>query len=225
MSEKIKIGWSEVSITPGEKISLAGQFFERVTDVVESEITVTAFALESGSEQMIICSCDLASIAANLCALVKEKLKDRLPISTDKVIISAIHSHTSHVYKRSPRVGGSPLAVLKQLVPENMRYKPLVSNEQCMAPEDALYYLADRIAEAALNAWENRKPGYYANAFGRAAVGMCRRVCYDDGSAKMWGDTNQANFDALEGGNDSGIELIYTFDADKKLNGVIANIA
>ena len=71
---KIKIGWSEVSITPNEKISLAGQLFERITDVVESDITVTAFALESGDDQVIICSCDLVSISTNLCSLVREKI-------------------------------------------------------------------------------------------------------------------------------------------------------
>ena len=54
---------------------------------------------------------------------------------------------------------------------------------------------------------------------------MCRRVCYDDGSAKMWGDTNTVNFTHLEGGNDNGIELLYTFDENDKLTGVVANIA
>ena len=41
----------------------------------------------------------------------------------------------------------------------------------------------------------------------------------------MWGETNTANFVSLEGGNDSGIELIYTFDVDKNLTGIVANIA
>ena len=31
-----------------------------------------------------------------------------------------------------------------------------------------------------------------------------------------------AFFDALEGGNDSGVELMYVFDADKKLTGIVA---
>ena len=51
-----------------------------------------------------------------------------------------------------------------------------------------------------VSAWQNRKPARYAAGFGRAAVGMCRRVCYSDGSAKMWGDTNTASFTELEGG-------------------------
>ena len=54
---------------------------------------------------------------------------------------------------------------------------------------------------------------------------MCRRVCYSDGSAKMWGDTDTATFTELEGGNDSGIEMLFTFTPDKKLTGVVANVA
>ncbi len=224
---KIKMGWSEVDITPkkGTKINLAGQFFERITDEVESPITVTAFALESGDDQMIICSCDLVSVTKNLHDLVKEKLKGKLSISTDKIIINAIHSHTSYDYKIEGVSSGSSLDVLKQMLPEDMQYKMLVSNEDCLKPEDALIFLADKIAEAILTAWNDRSEGYFECAFGRAAVGMNRRVCYDDGSAKMWGDSNKANFTELEGGNDSGIEIIYIFDKNKEINGVIANIA
>lgn len=225
MNSKIKIGWSEVDITPKEKIGLAGQLFERITDVVESKITVTGFALESNGEQMIICSCDLASIADNLNSLAKQRLEGKLPFSPEKVIISATHSHTSYVYKRASKCQRGTRGILKKLLPPDMQYKPLVSSEEAMSPEAALEFLAEKISEAAILAWENRAEGYYANAFGRAAVGMCRRVCYDDGSAKMWGETALANFEALEGGNDSGIELIYTFDKNKKLNGVVANIA
>jgi hypothetical protein len=92
---KIKMGWAEVDITPNEKIGLAGQFYERVSDVIESRIYATAFALESGNEQMIICSCDLVCVAKNLNEMVKQNLQGKLPVSTDKVIISAIHTHTS----------------------------------------------------------------------------------------------------------------------------------
>ena len=224
---KIKIGWSEVSITPekGTKISLAGQFFERITDVVESPVTVTAFALESGDEQLIMVSCDLVSIGGNLMQKVRELVKDKIDVDVNKIILSAIHTHTSWVYAPTRVIKEDNLKVLKELVPKEMEYKALVSNEECIKPEDGLVFIAERVAEAIISAWKNRKEAYYQNAFGRAAVGMNRRVCYDDGSAKMWGDTNLANFDELEGGNDSGIELIYTFDENKSLTGVIANVA
>ena len=86
--DKIKIGWSEVDITPekGVKISLAGQFFERITDQVESPVKVVAMAIESGNEQLVMASCDLVSIPCNLNQAVKEYLSDKLEISVDKVM-------------------------------------------------------------------------------------------------------------------------------------------
>ena len=54
---KIKIGWSEVSIVPeGRKVNLAGQFYERITDEVETPISVTAMAIECGEDSAIFCS-------------------------------------------------------------------------------------------------------------------------------------------------------------------------
>lgn len=223
----VKIGWAEVDITPekGTKIGLAGQFFERITDEVESRITVTAFALENGDDRAVIASCDLVAIGKNLHALVKRKVTAVYPELKDKIITNAIHTHTSYVYTRKNTLSDSSLSILRELLPEDMQYQPLVSDEKMLDPDIALDFLADKITEAVVKAWENRTDGYYANAFGRAAVGMNRRVCYDDGSAKMWGDVNLANFEELEAGNDSGIEIIYTFDKNKKLNGVIANVA
>lgn len=232
---KIKIGWSEVDMTPkkGTKISLAGQFFERITDEVESPITVTAFALESGDDQMVIAACDIVAIGTNVMDEVRERLAGKIDLPLDKIIISAIHSHTSMVYERKSYVAGgkdgqasrNTLQYLKEIIPEDMAYKPLVSNEECLSPKQCLEVLVNSICKAVTEAWNNRKPAYYQNAFGRAVVGMNRRAVYDDGSAKMWGETNKANFVELEAGNDSGIELIYTYDENKQLSGVIANIA
>jgi hypothetical protein len=223
---KIKLGWAHVDFTPSKKIKLSGQFYERVSTHVESAIGATSFAIDSGDDQMIICSCDLSSIANNLNLLVKEKLKDLLPISPDKVIINAIHTHTSYVYTAKNFItNNSSLQILNDVVGDKLNYVPLVSEDSAMNPDEALNILVDKISQSILLAWENRQEGYYQNAFGRVAVGMNRRVCYDDGSAKMWGDTNSANFTHLEGGNDSGMELIYTFDKNKNLTGVISNIA
>ena len=228
--EKLKIGWAEVDITPpkGTKISLFGQFFERITDQVESPISVTALAVDNGSDCVIMCSCDLEGIYDNLNQIVKEKLLKNGKVNPDKVIISSTHTHTSHTYEQEDFVAkelGASLNVLTELIPEDMAYKPLVSKEECMAPDVALEFLVNKIVEAVELSWKNREHGYYRNAFGRAAVGMCRRVCYDDNSALMWGDTNTPNFTELEGGNDNGIELVFTYDENKKLTGVMANIA
>ncbi len=226
---KIKFGWSEVSIVPeGKKVSLVGQFYERISDVVETPITVTALAMECDGDAAIFCGCDLVSTPRNLLNEVRDYiLKNDPSFPADKLMISAIHTHTSLGYaRRSDSVGGASLDVLTKMMP-NAKYEELVSyqGDDLLDGEEARSFLVERIARAATEAWANRAEGLYATGFGRASVGLCRRVCYDDGSAKMWGDVDSANFTELEAGNDSGIELMFTYTPDKKLTGVIANVA
>ena len=227
---KIKIGWSEVSLVPeGKKVNLAGQFYERITDVVESPLTVTAMAIECGGDVAIFCSCDLVSTSKHLLDSVRACLSSVKDFPLEKVMISAIHTHTGPAFARrgdSGRVSGSSLDVLRTIMP-NVKYEELVKyeGEDLFEGEEAHEFIAQRIAEAAKGAYENMSEGIYAAGFGRAAVGMCRRVSYSDGSAKMWGDTDTATFTELEGGNDSGIEMIFTFNPDKKLTGIVANVA
>lgn len=225
MKEKIKIGWAEETLTPDQPISLAGQFYERVSEYVETPITVTAMALEAGTEQMILCSCDLTGVEVIVMEKVRELLSRVEGFPLEKLIVSATHTHTSHKYFSPPRYGGGGLDVLNRYMPKDMVYKPLVDNSGVMDPKEALEFICKQIASAAKKAWENREEAMYSAGFGRAAVGMNRRVCYNDGSAKMWGDADNATFTHLEGGNDSGVELLYTFDKNKKLTGIIANVA
>ena len=223
---KIKIGWSEVSIVPeGKKVDLAGQFYERISDVVETPISVTALAMECGEDSVIFCSCDLPSTSYTLLQRVRDRLPDDFP--KDKVILNAIHTHTSIGYAGRSDCFTSSLKSLNELLPDGKKYVPLVENStpDVFKGEPATEFLVERIVKALTEAWEKRSYGAYACAFGRAAVGLCRRVCYDDGSAKMWGDSNSANFTELESGNDSGIEMLFTYDENKKLTGVIANVA
>ncbi|MBQ9985075.1 MAG: hypothetical protein IJP38_02090 [Oscillospiraceae bacterium] len=228
MSNKYLIGWSEVDMTPDKRIRLAGQFYERVSEYVETPITATAMAIASGDTHVIICSADLGSVGLKLVSNVRNIVAEKNPaINTDAIIIAATHTHTSFVYAdRSDSASGSSLEILKKYMPEDCRYIDRVPTpDDVMKPQEASELIATSIAKACLEAFENMKPASFANEFGRAAVGMNRRVCYDDGSAKMWGDAKTVNFTHLEGGNDNGIELIYTFDEAGKLTGVVANIA
>lgn len=226
---ELRIGWAEESIVPEKKVNLAGQMFERISEYVESEITVTAMAVETDADAMILASADIIYCTESLLDLVRDKLVLICPeVSLDKLMITATHTHTSHKFsvpskKHLPFQSSAEL--LKEFLPEGKEYQALVTaDDTVMSPEEAGDFIAEKIALAAKKAWLNRKEAYYTNEFGRAVVGMCRRVGYDDGSGQMWGDTNTANFVAMEGGNDSGIELLYTFDQSKKLTGVVANI-
>ncbi len=232
---QLKIGWSEVSLTPDKKVSLAGQFAERISEYVEKPITVTAMAVEAGADQMILCSVDLVSAAYSLITGVRKALEGNdLGIDPQKVILSAIHTHTGPVYTRTSRIEGvkgftNYKTLLQNFLREDQKYIPAANvsdnNPEIMVGKEMLAFLVERITQAIKEAWQNRAPGSFTNAFGRAAVGMCRRVTYSDGTAQMWGDTNTAVFDAVEGGSDTGIELMYIRNDAGDLTGIVANLA
>ena len=228
---KLYIGWSEVSITPDKKVSLVGQFAERISEYVEKPITATAMAISSGDEHMIMVSCDLVSVSTNLVAAVRKKFEDNnLGIIPEKIILNAIHTHTGPIYPRekcSVSAGGTK-TLLEAFLTDDRKYvdnKKVTKSEEIITLEETFIFLVEKISEAVLKAWEKREESSFSNAFGRAAVGMCRRVTYSDGSARMWGETNTAAFVSLEGGSDTGIELLYTFDSRNKLTGIVVNLA
>lgn len=228
---KLYIGWSEVSITPDKKVSLVGQFAERISEFVEKPITATAMAVSSGEEQMIMVSCDLVGTSTNLLESVREKVSQKnSEINTDKIILSAIHTHTGPLYPRENLSVSSETVkvLLEKYLTEGKKYinkADTINNPEIITPQETFEFLVNNISDAILNAWDNKKESSFSNAFGRAPVGMCRRATYTDGTAQMWGETNQATFVSLEGGSDTGIELMYTFDNTEKLTGVIINLA
>ena len=230
---KLKIGWGEVSITPDKKISLAGQFAERISEYVEKPLTATAMAIDAGDDQAIIIGCDLSCIEWGLLENIRKTLENNdVGLDVNKIVISAIHTHTGPKYagqrSRRQQVGGTNRAAMESFLAPGQKYVEKVNvsaNPDIATDQEVTDLLIERISQVILQAWNSRKPGSFSNAFGRAVVGMCRRAAYSDDTAQMWGDTNTAVFEALEGGNDSGIELLYMFDEEKNLTGILANLA
>lgn len=235
---KLRVGFAEQTLVPEKKVRLAGQFYERISQFVESEITATAMAVEADGEVMILVSADITSVPEFLLDLARKKFSELCDeVDPMKIIVAATHTHTSHTFgplknegeekkSKAKEMMSSARDILKEFMPSDKEYKPLVTaDDSVITPEEATDFVSGAIAKACVDAWNCRKEALYTNEFGRAAVGMCRRVSYDDGTAEMWGDTNTANFTALEGGNDSGIELLYFFDTNRKLMGVVANLA
>ena len=229
----LNIGWAEVNITPEKRVSLRGQFAERISEYVEKPLVATVLAVEANGDQMILVSCDLASINYSLVDDVRAAVAGKAEgLDPMKIVLSAIHTHTgpgySGVRSRGDVAGTVGLrAMLESYLKPGQKYIEKASAQSDdIATDDEVYeLLMQQLPKAVLEAWNNRKPGSFSNAFGRAPVGLCRRAAYSDGTAQMWGDTHTAVFEAIEGGNDTGIELLYVVDDKKKLTGIVANLA
>ena len=223
MSGTLRVGMSHVDITPPAPVSLCGQFHTRISQYVESPLLANVFAAESDGEQLIICACDVVAISADACRQARELIQAKnIGIDVSKIIFCATHTHTGPYFFKADHT----LHIAAKYLPADVRFVDYEEippevwlEDQCGA------YITERLCFAVCDAWEKRGAAFFSQSFGRSVVGHCRRVVYDDDSAKMYGATDMANFRELEGGNDSGIELVYFFDAEKRPIGALVNVA
>jgi hypothetical protein len=202
----LNIGWAKTSITPEKPVMLQGQMHVRISRGVENPLTATALAVETGGDCALFVSCDLAFIPEVLLAGVRARLAETLPaFDGSRLILHSTHTHTGPVF--------------------NHAYYEAPAGADILVPDDVFAFLVARIAEAAAAAWAGRAPGAIARGFGHAVVGHNRRASYLDGTARMYGQTNTPGFSHIEGYEDHGVNLLYTFAADGRLTGVVANLA
>ena len=207
---QLYIGWASVSITPDGPAQLHGQHHERVSERVRDEVTATALALETrsgdnGIEQAIVISCDLVAITREVQQRVREAARANLPgFDVRKLFLATTHTHTAPVIQSGLYPPPGPGVV---------------------EPSDYADLLVDRLRGLAIAAWGMRNPGSVSTALSHAAVGFNRRVVYADGSAQMYGSSDTQRFVNIEGSQDHGVELLFTWDADKNLTGAVVNLA
>jgi hypothetical protein len=148
----IKIGWAEESLVPDQKVSLGGQFFERISQYVESEITATAMAVECDGDVAIIVSADVIALSEEGLALIRKNFAASTDeVAPEKIIVGATHTHTSlRLAVPGTTRKASPRAIVEELMPEGMKYEVLVERStDVMSDEDALYFAAEKVAKAA----------------------------------------------------------------------------
>lgn len=221
MSSKMLIGWSQKDITPLKPALLAGQFYERVAEYVRDPITATALALESTDEngavleQTIMITCDLLLVEKHLQEGLRRRLKKKLPgFDNKKLFIFATHIHTGPF---------TSVDELSKFGGEALEYP--AGKEGFIPPSEYSGFLMDRLCEAAVEAWSGRRPGGVSSELGFAVVGYNRLVTYNDGSAKMYGRTDEIDFDSFSGTSDHGVEILYLWDEKKELTGLAINVA
>ena len=94
-----------------------------------------------------------------------------------------------------------------------------------MTPQQYILLLYERFGAGIVRAWQGRKPAGMSWALGHAVVGYNRRLSYADGSAIMGFDTARPDFSHVEGYEDHAVEMLFFWDADQKLTGMLLNVA
>jgi len=219
---ELLIGWASRDITPDRPVLLMGQFHARVSEGVMDPITVTALAFESVQNgqpvsQAVMVSVDCCFISCDLLAAVRKLLREKLPeLDSQNISLNATHIHTApgNRAKDPQSIGSLPpckgLSVKDLGIMERLEY---------------VTFLTGRIADAVVEAWQNRAPGGIGFGVGHAVVGLNRRIAYFNGETRMYGQTNDPEFSHIEGDADHSVNLLCTWDKEQKLTGIVVNVA
>ena len=218
--DRVKIGWGKREISIDEPVSIPGQMYLRISEGIHDPLYVTALCVDGGKGQdaVIFCSCDIVVLRGGLIDATKEKvaqLRPELPV--ENIVMGATHTHSAVAANATPEK--SPDG---QEIYSGLKYRA---------------FFVQMCAEAICEAWDNRCEGGMTYGYGYAVVAHSRRVCYDvdmstikenkfapNGHAIMYGDTADEHFSHYEAGADHFVNLMYTFDKDNKLTGIVVNV-
>lgn len=209
---QLYVGWANADITPGKPVALVGQLHKRISEAVQDPLTATVLALETraqdGSrEQAIMVSCDILFVRAQ----TQKKLQDAIVLKLNdfdpsKLFINALHSHTSPGFIDNEYFGLYDTS----------------NDEGVMKPSEYEKFFLEKVTDAVVRAWKGRKPGGYSWGLGHAVLGHNRRTVKTDGSAKMYG-VGDPDFLHYESVDDEMVQMIFFFDGNKELTGMIIN--
>lgn len=217
----IKTGWASTSITPSDPVFNAGQIYERVSKYVHDPITATALVIENGEEQAVFVSCDMVSVPVRVFEIVKDRLSGYDSLDIDKMILCVTHTHNSSNFDGTRTVFSREDVLGKDIMP------PLDVPSNVLCGEDAIKFLAGKLCEIIIKAWDKREEGYISFASDYACVGFNRRPVFENAgleTARMYGVCYDESFKRFEGGSDQSAQMLFTWDLKGNLTGIAINI-
>ena len=223
----LRVGWATADLTPDVPVHIAGGSSLRVSEGVKDPIVATVLVIESVGKQgtgdmLIMVGCDLARAEKALCDRVRELVAELQPeIDVSKIVLNATHNHGAPCVRTAPELAAE-LAKRGLEVPAEWSYYGVAPD--AMSPLGYLEFAAPRIAKAIAQAWKDRKPGGVSFGLGHAVVSHNRLVVYDNGRVAQFGHTGRPDFSHIEGYEDHSVGLLYTYDASRKLTGVVINV-
>lgn len=210
----LSIGWAVADITPDRPVALIGQFHKRISESVQDPLKATIIALETkgnngSKEQAIMVSCDLTFIRGQTQKKLQEVIAKKLSdFDSSKLFLNATHTHTA-----PGLIDGGFFGLYDTS-----------DDPSIMKPSEFEAFFIEKVSDGIVSAWNNKKPGGFSWGLGDASLGHNRRTVKFDGTAGMYG-VNDPNFSHYEATNDNKIQMLFFWDNNKKLTGILVNSA
>lgn len=218
-------GWASQSITPDKPVAVGGQYHTRISGQVHDPLLATALAIETRDadgviDQAVVVSCDLSLIRRQTQQKVRELVKPQLPdLDVDKIFLCATHTHTAPALTDADETDLHPYDFIG-----SWAYRIPADQTEVMRPSQYLTFLAERIRDAVVQAWQARKPGGMSYALSHAAIAHNRRAVYADGTARMYGNTADPAFSHIEGVSDDSVDVLFFWRDAAQPEGMAINI-
>lgn len=216
----LKIGWGRREISTNEPINLFGQMYMRISEGILDPCYATALCVDGGEGQdaVIFCSIDMEGMRNGFIEETLQAIRKLCPeIPTEAVIFNVTHTHSSGDISETP-----------EKTPDGV---PIYPGAKFRA------FVAQMCAEAIKDAWCSRSTGAIGYGYGYAVVAHSRRTVYLEdqskyspderplnGHAVMYGSTAKADFSHFESGADHFLNLMFTFDENERLTGIVVNV-
>ena len=227
MPNRINIGWAQTDITPERPFYVTGQLYSRISTYIHDPLTATCLVLENGDEQMTFVSLDMPSVSNVLVQRIQESL-DIPELNLSQINFNATHTHNSTSFgARKPHTTSTGLS-WGDLIGDPELLETLDIPENLIDGEELIELFVDRVSALITDAWMQRAPGGISAAQDYAVVAFNRRPVFrlPDGSteARMYGNCSEDQFIGLEGYSDHTVDLLYTWDEQNNLTGVVVDV-
>jgi len=219
-SRSLKIGWAQASITPDLPIIMEGQLYMRCSQYVHDPITATALALDNGETQAIFVSMDMTEPPTHAFDRIRDELREK-GIPSENISFNVTHTHNATSFNEDTLRLVSGNVFNPDILPT------LDAPENMLHGKEAQEFFVEKICDLVMTAWEKRVPGGISYAHDYAVVGFNRRPQFGDANnleTTMYGDCSRDDFVCFEGGVDHSVELLYTWDENQELTGVVCNV-
>lgn len=193
----LQAGGASIVITPPVGSWQQGAGVTKKGERILDELEANALYLSDDKTPLLVLSCDLVGLDLETVTPIREAIAKATGVPPRQVIITCTHNHSG----------------------------PSLLKTNFYMPVDEAYIaaLAPKLVEVSREAVAAAKTAKLGWGKGRAQIGYNRRVCWEDGTHTMHGDTKRPDFAGLEGPDDPDHLALFAVDMEGKPLVVVYN--
>ena len=186
----LQVGAATTIITPPVGSWQQGAGAAKKGEYIRDELEANVLYLSDGATPLLLISCDLVGLSLPDVIPMRDAISTATGVPPRQIVITCTHTHSG----------------------------PSLLKTNYHMPVDRAYIegLRPKLVALCKNAVDGAHPGKLGWALGEAQIGYNRRVCWEDGTHSMHGNTKRDDFAGLEGPDDPAHLALFAADAAGK---------